>query len=374
MSQPKSFDFAVIGGGLVGSAIAFGLRSLGAKLAVLDEGDIAHRAARGNFGLIWVQGKGMGLAPYGTWTQRSAREWPRLAGELLREAGIDVALTQTGGIHVCLTADELSRRVTALDALQAQSGFRQYDVEVLDRAGLAQRLPNIGRDVAGGTYCALDGHCNPLKLLRAFHAAIVGAGCALLSSHVVTRITPQRGGFTLDTAGGIIAAEKVVLAAGLGSATLAPMVGLAASVRPNKGQIIALERVPRFLTLPLATIRQTDEGTVLIGDSQQDCGIDETLGMDVLAMMGARAVRVFPALATARIVRAWAALRVMSADGFPIYEQSTAHPGAFVATCHSGVTLAAVHAYAFAPAVAAGALPESFKPFVSSRFDVPQAA
>ena len=82
MSRPESFEVAVVGGGLVGAAIAFGLRSLGPKLAVLDEGDVALRAARGNFGLIWVQGKGMGLAPYGAWTQRSAREWPRLAGDL----------------------------------------------------------------------------------------------------------------------------------------------------------------------------------------------------------------------------------------------------------------------------------------------------
>ena len=109
-----SFEVAVIGGGLVGAAVAFGLRSLGPKLALLDEGDVAFRAARGNFGLIWVQGKGMGLAPYGTWTQRSAREWPRLAAELLREAGIDVALAQPGGIHVCLTPDELAQRAAAL--------------------------------------------------------------------------------------------------------------------------------------------------------------------------------------------------------------------------------------------------------------------
>ena len=46
----------------------------------------------------------------------------------------------------------------------------------------------------------------------------------------------------------------------------------------------------------------------------------------------------------------------MSADGFPIYEQSAAHPGAFVATCRQGVTLAAAHAYALAPVIAAGAL------------------
>ena len=374
MSTRESFEVAVVGGGLVGAAIAFGLRSLGPALALLDEGDVAHRAARGNFGLIWAQGKGARLPAYAAWTQRAIGEWPRLAAELLREAAIDVALSQPGGIHVCVTRGELERRIVFLEALQAQAGFRRYDVEILDRKALAQRVPGIGPDVAGGTYCRLDGHCNPLKLLRALHVAIVRAQAAWRTDHRVVRITPRRGGFTLETARGVIEAERVVLAAGLGNAALAPMVGLAAPVRPNKGQIIALERLPRFLALPIETIRQTDEGTVLIGDSQQDRELDTTLGLDVLAVMAARAVRIFPLLAAARVVRAWAALRVMTADGYPIYEQSATYPGALVATCHSGVTLAAVHAYAFAPAVAAGALPESFRPYVARRFDVPQAA
>ena len=314
------------------------------------------------------------LPPYAAWTRRSAGEWPRLAGELLREAGIDVALAQPGGVHVCLSPGELAQRVSALAALQAQPGFRRYDVEVLDRAELARRLPGIGPDVAGGTFCPQDGHCNPLKLLRALHAASARAGAVYRAGHGVARITPRGRGFTLDTGRGTVVAEKIVLAAGLGNAALAPMVGLAAPVRPNKGQVIALERMPRFLSLPLATIRQTDEGTVLVGDSQEDRGFDESLQLDVLAAMAARAVRVFPALAAARVVRAWAALRVMSADGFPIYQQSLTHPGAFLATCHSGVTLAAAHAYAVAPAIAAGALPESLAPYALGRFDVPKAA
>ena len=374
MSASGPFDVAVIGGGLVGAAVAFGLRSLGPKLAILDEGDVAHRAARGNFGLIWVQGKGQGLAPYGAWTQRSAREWPRLADELLRETGIDVALAQPGGIHVCLTRDELLQRVAMLDALQAQPGFRRYAIEVFDHANLASRLPGLGADVAGATYCPLDGHCNPLKLLHALHVATIRAGGVYRPGHAVTQISPRGSLFDLETAAGTIVAEKVVLAAGLGNALLAPMVGLAAPVQPNQGQVIALERVPRFLALPLSTIRQTDEGTVLIGDSHQDRGFDESHGADILATMAARAVRVFPALAAARVVRAWAALRVMTPDGFPIYEQSAEHPGAFVAACHSGVTLAAVHAYALAPGVAAGGLPDSFRPFVAQRFDAAEAA
>jgi glycine/D-amino acid oxidase-like deaminating enzyme len=64
----------------------------------------------------------------------------------------------------------------------------------------------------------------------------------------------------------------------------------------------------------------------------------------------------------------------MSPDGFPIYEQSTAAPGAFLATCHSGVTLAAAHALELAPMIAAGALDPRLTPFSAERLHVPKAA
>ena len=79
-------------------------------------------------------------------------------------------------------------------------------------------------------------------------------------------------------------------------------------------------------------------------------------------------MQVFPALRDVNIVRTWAALRVMSPDGFPIYEQSERFPGAFAATCHSGVTLAGAHALALAPAILRGELPEELSAFRSQRF------
>jgi glycine/D-amino acid oxidase-like deaminating enzyme len=365
----RTFDVAVIGGGLVGAALAFGLRDLGARLALLDEGDVAHRAARGNFGLIWVQGKGLGMPRYAAWTQRSARAWPRLAALLREETGIEVALRQAGGLHVCLSPEELDARAHRMTQWAAQAG-NDTGIDVLDRAGVAARLPGIGPDVAGGTYCALDGDCNPLRLLRALHAGVARAGGVAFPGHGVARIEPGGGRFVLHTAGGTIECGSVVLAAGLGNARLAPMVGLSAPAAANKGQVLVLERVRPFLPFPLETLRQTDDGTVLIGDAQQDRGLDETLDPAVMGVMAARAVRIFPFLRDVRVNRAWAALRVMSPDGFPIYAQSPAHPGAFVAACHSGVTLAAAHALALAPALRAGALPVELASFSSERFDV----
>ncbi|MFN5722162.1 MAG: FAD-dependent oxidoreductase, partial [Bradyrhizobium sp.] len=76
------YDVAIVGGGLLGSAIAWGLGRLGKSVAVLDEGDIAKRASRANFALVWVQSKGLGMPAYTVWTVRASEAWGRLASEL----------------------------------------------------------------------------------------------------------------------------------------------------------------------------------------------------------------------------------------------------------------------------------------------------
>jgi glycine/D-amino acid oxidase-like deaminating enzyme len=109
----------------------------------------------------------------------------------------------------------------------------------------------------------------------------------------------------------------------------------------------------------------------LVGDSQEEAGYAEQVTtLPVLATLADRAVRTLPALRDVRAVRAWSALRVRAKDGFPVYEQSATHPGAFIVTCHSGVTLAATHAMNLAPMIAAGELPPELATFSTRRFHV----
>jgi hydrogen cyanide synthase HcnC len=175
------------------------------------------------------------------------------------------------------------------------------------------------------------------------------------------------------TAAAEVRASKLVLAAGNGNARLAPMVKLSAPVRPQRGQIVVTERVRPFLPYPVVTIRQTDEGSVMLGDSVEEAGFDDSVGSGVVAAIADRARRMFPLVGGLNVVRSWAALRVMTADGFPIYDQSAECPGAFIATCHSGVTLAANHALELAPMIAAGQLHPDLEVFSARRFDVPKA-
>lgn len=367
-------DIVVIGGGVVGGAIALGLARSGARVIVLDEGDVAFRASRGNFALVWVQSKGLGLPEYALWTRRSAQDWHELAAILKDEGGIDVVHSQPGGFVPCLSEAELEKRTTAMRRLHNQEGLADFPYEVLGRAETKRRLPDIGKDVVGALYSPLDGHVNSLKLFRALREASARHKVDYRPNHAVAAIETRDGGFRVSGSWGEIATATLVLAAGLGNARLAPMVGLAAPVKPSKGQIIVTEKTAPFLHHPMGTIRQTDEGGVMIGDSQEDRGFDTIVGQPVISVMAERAVRTFPRLAGLNVVRTWSALRVMSPDGFPIYEQSQSHPGAFVATCHSGVTLAANHVLTLAPAILAGELPAAAASFSARRFHVPTHA
>ena len=369
------YDVAVIGGGLVGSSIAWGLAKIGKHVAVLDEGDVAYRASRGNFALVWVQNKGLGMPQYGAWTMGSAQAWPGFARTLLEETGLDVKYENPGGFHMTLSERELEFRAAQLKRLHTQPGMPHYDYEMLDHEGVKRVLPDIGPEVTGASYSKLDGHVNSLRLFRALHIAMQRAGVRYLPDQRVDNIAFSGGEFRLQTPHGEVRAPKIVLAAGIANARLGPMVGLDVAVRPQRGQLIVTEKTAPFLHYPVATVRQTDEGGVMLGDSQEEAGLDPTVGQPVISVLADRAQRMFPKLASLNIVRTWAALRVMTKDGFPIYDQSTECPGAFVATCHSGVTLAATHALTLAPFIAAGQLPaETFQTFSSRRFHVQKAA
>src|SRR5260370_40532866 len=171
MTKPSGgeYDVAVVGGGLVGSAIAWGLARLGQRVAVLDQGDIAYRASRGNFALVWLQSKGHGMPEYAGWTKRSSDGWAGFAAELRDATGIDVAFQRPGGFHLALSEAELEARAQAMQRLLNQPDMVRYPYEILDRGALERRLPRIGPEVAGAGYCPLDGHCNSLRLLRALH-------------------------------------------------------------------------------------------------------------------------------------------------------------------------------------------------------------
>jgi glycine/D-amino acid oxidase-like deaminating enzyme len=369
MSVHREVDTLVIGGGIVGMSVAYGLARAGERVRLLDEGDNAFRAARGNFGLVWVQGKGLGNAGYARWTMAAAQEWAVFASELSDRTGVDVELSQIGGLTMCLDNAELAERAADLAAIRQQIGG-DYRFEILDLAQLRELSPLVGPEVVGAVFCPMDGHVSPLRLLHALFQGFASLKGELVAGVHVDAIDYRDGAFHVRTPTGDHMAGKLVLAAGLGNRDLAPLVGLDAPVKPNRGQILVSERVQPFLKHPSLYVRQTGEGVVQIGDSKEEVGYDDGTTLEQLSRITARATRCFPLLKSVNIVRTWGALRVMSPDGFPIYQASTTCPGAFVVTCHSGITLAPRHAGALAQWIRGGTEPNDIHGFKAERFHV----
>ncbi|WP_454849463.1 NAD(P)/FAD-dependent oxidoreductase [Rhizobium binxianense] len=366
-------DFTVIGGGLVGMSIALGLLQHGLTVTVLDEGDAGIRASRGNFGLVWVQGKGTDMPAYSIWSQRSSDMWPAFAEMLLEEAGVDVQFSRPGGYYFCFNEEEFTQRAALLRESAGAPG-NNFTYEMLDRKEVKARLPLIGETVFGASYSPSDGHVNSLRLFFSLHKAFGRRGGTYLPNSAVDNIRHERDNFVTAASTGTYVSKRLVIAAGNGSRRLAPMVGLRAPVAPERGQILVTAKVCPFLPVPTHVLRQTGDGSVIMGDSKEETGFDDGTTPGVMRDIAARAVRTFPILRDAKVIRSWGALRIMTPDGYPVYQESRSCPGAFVACLHSGVTLAAAHVGALARDIAEGGLSAEFNSFKAERFDVQQVA
>ncbi|TAK54313.1 MAG: FAD-binding oxidoreductase [Gammaproteobacteria bacterium] len=369
----NSYDCIVIGGALVGASVAYGLGKAGLKVAVLDGDDSAFRASRGNFGLVWVQNKGAGCPDYARLSLRASRLWSDYAEELRAISGVDPAYQRSGGLTICVTADELEFYRSLNARIEHEVGGPHVPAEFLDGKALRELMPAAAADLPGALYSPVDGICNPLALLRALHEAFRRVGVTYLGHHNVNRVFCRAPGeFIVETGGSqrCLTAGKVVFAAGLGNTRLVAEVGLEAPLTPLHGQIVVTERVGPFPCVPNGMLRPTAEGSLLIAHSEANVGFDTRVMAPAACAMVARCLRAFPGLRHIRVVRTWAALRVMTPDGLPIYDQSESCPGAFLVTCHSGVTLAPFHAGEIAGWIASGVRPEACRAFTADRFHV----
>jgi len=367
--QSTRADIAVVGAGLVGASIAYGLARAGASVVVFDAGEDRLHASGGNFGLVWVQGKGASEPDYARLTRRSADAWAEFAGEL--DPDNSLQHHQCGGVKIALSDEEMSHFAMTLNRHHNNPDFIDNDTRLIDGHELRELVPSVGSDAIGGTWCPHDGHADSLATLQALHKRI--------EEHPTVTVVHQRvdyvntgsatARFRLTASNTRAFADRVVLAAGLGNQHLADSLGLAAPVRPERGQILVTERTPAFLDVACHNVRQTGDGTVLLGDSHEDVGLDTSVTQTVTRAILQRAVRTFPHLAQLRLQRSWGALRVLSPDGLPIYQSSLAYPGASLITCHSGVTLAAAHATELVDALLADRLNETYPAFGAGRFE-----
>ena len=371
----ENAEVVVVGGGVIGVSLAYGMVKNGAKVILIDKVDNRLTASRGNFGLVWVQGKGKGMPRYVEWSIEATEKWPEFAENLETESGFNLNYEKTGGLNICLGEEEHQERVNLIEEMSQASSSGSYDCEMISIKELQGMIPEIklGKEVSGASFCSHDGCVNPLNLLKAMSSSFQENGGGYRPEQFVQKIEYSSNGFKIETETHSFNAKKLVLACGLMTTKLASMVGMKVPVIAERGQIIVTESTSRVFNYPTAEIRQNYDGSFMLGTSHEAVGYNIETSYEVLQNIAKRAIQILPNLKNLQMIRSWAALRVLTPDKMPVYLESDQYPGAYAITSHSGVSLASLHSSNLVEWILEERIPPGFTAFHPKRFNVQEA-
>ena len=383
MSQDPiaSSGVVVIGGGVIGLAVAWRAAQRGHAVRVIERGELGagtSRVAAGMLAPVTEADAGeLALLELGL---RSARAWPAFADELAAASGADPGLRRCGSLVVARDRDEAAALEREL-ALRLDLGL---DVERV-LASAARRLePALAPTVRLALAVPGDHAADPRALVLALTEAARRAGVQLRTRTTVQRIRIDRGRVTgVELAGGeLVQAGQVVVAAGAWSGAIAGLPDAARiPLRPVKGQILRLrdpqgsgllERIVRFEGGYLVP---RGDGRYVLGATMEERGFDTTVTAGGLYELLRDAGELVPGVHELVVEEAAAGLRPATPDNAPVLGTGAEVDGLVWATGHhrNGILLAPVTADIVAAVLDGDAAPPQFAPgrFAATREGAP---
>jgi glycine oxidase len=369
-SENRATDVAVIGGGIMGCAVALRLCQRGLGVTVIERGIPGAEASSAAAGILGPQMEAEGPGPLLELGLKSRALYPALAAELRDLTGIDVGYDRSGVLAVAF--DEAGE--AALSARRAWQLARGLRVDSLSGEAARAREPALGPAVRAALAFNDDAQVVARELARAFSQAAAGAGARFLTGRYVRRVLINNGAVTgLELDGDVLPAATVVVAAGSWSGLVEGAGVPPAIVRPARGQLVSIEtRPPLFrhvVSAPGGYLVPRRDGTVLAGSTVEMAGFRKEVTVGGLAAILTLARTVIPALADAPVTGSWSNFRPFTEDHLPVMG-ATAVRGLVLATGHfrNGILLAPITAQAIAELIATGKAPIDLAPFAIDRF------
>ena len=324
-----SYETIIIGGGVVGSSIAYHLSERSKEeILVLDKKFPLSGTSGSTQAWVWVHNKTPSW--YAEFNMYSAELYPYLS----KKIG-DIEYKRTGG---------LSPFFNEADREKAERLAKAYKplgikIKVLSREEALEKEPSLNPDVVGATFSSIDGNVNPFRLVDRYMRASKKNGVQYSTYNKVTEIQKQEGQFTVVSEKGTFVCKNLVLAGGTWSRVLGKLMDVTIPVNQIRGQILVTEPLKPFLHYTISGLRQAFNGEVLIGYSMEQEGLNRATTLDVIQETANLAVHYVPSLRKAKVVRAFSGIRAMPEDGFPILGKIPEVENLYVAATHSGVTL-----------------------------------
>jgi glycine oxidase len=371
----KTTDVAIIGGGVIGCAAAYALATAGLRVLLLERGQIACEASGEAAGMLAPQAEASEAGPFLTLGLQSRELFPALTAALREETGLDVGYGQDGTLYPCLDEDEETEARTRF-AWQRGQGL---PVEWWGAEEVRKAEPGIHPAVRGALFIPGDRQVTSGTFTRAFALAAARRGAEIWEGAPVTGFVRDRkrivGVKNLDRT---VSAGRYVLAAGPWSAQIAALLGLPVPVLPVKGQLCMaglLQGGPRHILYShLAYLVPRPGGEVVLGTTVEFAGFDKRVTVGGLQGILAGAQALYPALAGAPLLRAWAGLRPYTSDELPLLGPVPEMEELLVATGHhrNGILLAPITAQLLRELVVDGRTSTPLAPFRVDRELVPR--
>jgi sarcosine oxidase subunit beta len=352
MMLMSNSDVIIIGGGILGAALAFELTKESVGVQLIDRSSISREGSGATAGNLHIQAvhtrrpgqvialDNVRLLPLQI---AASRLWDDVEDELPE----DIELRRTGGLTVAESESQgeeiLLKRGHEIDA--------GIPGEILGSDEARRLLPDLGDSVRLAEFCPLDGYVNPLKVTPAWMRAALRQGLILRTHDEVLSISKVESSWIVKTKNGQFACSTLVIVAGPWIDRILSMIGVSIHMNPVAIQMHLTERIaPRlpFLVQHIAegmSIKQVSAGQVMIGGGwpAQNLALGKTSDISLESMTGnlSQAVRILPFLKNVRLLRSWTGALGATADEMPIIGEVPGHDGLFVA--------GGTYAFTFAP-------------------------
>ncbi|MFI6588420.1 NAD(P)/FAD-dependent oxidoreductase [Embleya sp. NPDC050493] len=365
-------EVLVVGGGLLGCALAYHLARAGASVRLIEKDQLNRHASGQNAGSLHFQLEYRMIQHGPTVAARAAEALPLHLDAMHSWAGLEDELGEpcgvrrSGGLMLAESPEDM--------ALLAHKAHLEHThglhVELLDARATHERAPYLSDRVIGAAWCPGEGKANPRLVTHAYARAARRHGARIDTGVRLTALRHDGRRWLAETAGGHrTAARAVVVAAGVWTGEVAAMADIRLPLVPVALTMTVTAAAPPLIPHLVQhagrrlSLKQTEEGNVLIGGGRAAKFVQHAGALDLDArpelrldsvFAGADAARVVPAVQRLPVLRIWSGATSLAPDQLPLLGAVPRRPDFFVATGGSGFTLGPTYSRLLAEQVLTG--------------------
>lgn len=368
----KTTDVVVIGGGVIGSAIAWNLAEHKQRTLLIEKNQPGQEASAAAAGLLSVASGRSKRGPMYHLKRASQELYPALIRELEERTGIDIEY-QTVGVLDLVRTDADEKKYRQLYELRREQG---YPATWLSAVEVRRLEPTLTADLRGAVHFPSDHHLHNGKLAEAWAKAAEQRGVTVQTGVTVNEAQIAGGKVTAVRVGDEwVSVNTVVIAAGSWSRQVGEIFALTIPVEPAKGQMIAVRasQLRYVISWDEHYLVPRKNGELVMGSTVEFVGHNKDVTLETVQLLINRSTALVPGISKAPLSRFWAGLRPYSPTRRPILCRAPGLDNVIIATGHhrNGIVLAPITGKLVSELITTGQTSLSLEPFGLPREPLP---